>query len=350
MKKNFIFTLIALLMMSCNSSSTNISSPKEKKIIMGYLQNYALASNYVIPWNKITHLCVAFGRVQADGSLNISEITPYINKLQEGRRLGVKILLSIGGGNSKTMTGVLANEEYRTRLLNESIEAISTLSLDGIDVDYEEWTGGSGGSGGEIDKTKYKFLKSFCKDLRSKLNKKMLLTAAVSADYDDGTWGVYNVFDKTFHEYFDYINVMAYDRTGKWASSAVGQHASMDYFINAIDQWIRANRVPRKKIIMGVPFYGVRFKSPISPLGADEINYKDILALFPNNSDVCNLDNIGLIFYNGKLTIEQKAIYIKEQNLAGIMIWAISYDSDDESQSLLNVINQEFNNQENLYD
>ncbi len=47
-----------------------------------------------------------------------------------------------------------------------------------------------------------------------------------------------------------------------------------------------------------------------------------------------------LLLFDGVSTIQQKAKSALEKNLAGIMIWEISQDTDDSSKGLLNALYQ----------
>jgi GH18 family chitinase len=143
-------------------------------------------------------------------------------------------------------------------------------------------------------------------------------------------------FTEAMHKPMDLVNLMIYDATGPWESSTVGPHSDWDFFQNTIAM-ARSINMPDSKIIPGVPFYGVRFKSATSSVGAEHMTYGDIVSKYPGAEDKNEITD-DLIYYDGKPMIRQKARYVMDNNLGGIMFWEITQDSKDPSKSLLNVI------------
>jgi chitinase len=305
---------------------------------VGYLPAWKMPYN--LQWQKITHANLAFGKVNADGSLDVSRINVFANHIVEAHNNDVKVLLSIGGGGSENFSEAILNSEKRAFLTDNIISAINEFNLDGIDIDFEEWDGGPNGAS-PADLLKRDALENLYKELRKRLGNEKLITAAVTASWDDGGWGFYNCFTHTMHSYLDFVSLMLYNETGPWSGKNVGQHATWDYFENAINHWLNNNKLPKEKLVAGVPFYGYLFKSADSATGAESVAYRDILTNYPNQ-DAHLKDNIGLLYYNGMQTIQDKAKYIVDNNLGGIMIWELSHDTDMADKSLLNVIAKEF--------
>ena len=81
---------------------------------------------------------------------------------------------------------------------------------------------------------------------------------------------------------------------------------------------------------MGVPFYGFDFTPP-----ARYIFYKEIIEI---DSSYAYRDSVDLTYYNGILTMIRKTELAKKY-LGGVMIWEISYDTNNEL-SLLSAIVQ----------
>ena len=92
--------------------------------------------------------------------------------------------------------------------------------------------------------------------------------------------------NNSMFEYLDLVNIMVYDFTGGWKSSKVAQHASMEHFRMAAKRWSEIRGVPKEKIILGVPFYGVHFVSAETLVGATHMPYKEILTNYPKNIPV----------------------------------------------------------------
>lgn len=338
--KRFLFIILAFVLSvtACNSHDEqgNVTpEPEEyKPYTVAYLPTWKMP--YTPDWEKITHLCIAFGIVESDGSLNLTEVNKHRSIIHIAQSNHVKVLLSIGGGGTKNFSSAILDKSNRDLLIENLDKAIKDYGFDGIDIDYEEWEGGPGGQGAS-DITKREALENMYKELRTKVGDGKLITAAVSADWDDGTWGYYNCYNNTMHRYLDFVSLMIYDETGPWEGAKVGQHASWDFFESSTNFWLNQRELPKEKLIAGVPFYGYRFKSEATTQGAESIPYKDILINYPG-TDAHLIDNIGLLFYNGIPTIRRKAEYIQSNRLGGIMFWEITHDTGDKGKSLLNTI------------
>src|SRR5947209_18567923 len=105
----------------------------------------------------------------------------------------------------------------------------------------------------------------------------------------------------------------------------------MEYNKRSVDYWIDKG-VPRRKLVVGVPFYGYGFGDAFTP---DGYTFAQIVAKFPGSE---NSDQVGsTIWYNGIPTIKAKVDYVKNQGYAGVMIWSLDQDVAG-SQSLLGAI------------
>jgi chitinase len=85
--------------------------------------------------------------------------------------------------------------------------------------------------------------------------------------------------------------------------------------------------LPAKKATLGLPFYSKKGMGNYGP------SYKDLLKDEASPFD----DYWKGAFYNGMLTIEEKTKLAKKRGLAGVMIWEISSDTNNE-WSLLKAI------------
>lgn len=341
MKRYLSFILITILSISCsgNDNTPPESQPEpetqiKQPFIVAYLPTWKMP--YDVQWSKITHLCLAFGLVQADGSLNTTEITKYKSVIDNAHLNNVKVLLSIGGGGTTNFSSAILNENNRNRLVNNIANSITALGIDGVDVDYEEWEGGAGGASSN-DITKRTALEETYRLLRNKLGEEKLITAAVSGSWDNGGWGYYNCYNNTMHEYLNFVSLMIYDETGPWSGNNIGAHSSWDFYVKSIEHWLRNRNLPKEKLIAGVPFYGYEFKSSNDATGTTSISYKDILTKYPEEEAHLK-DNIGLIYYDGIPTIEKKTKHVKDNLLGGIMFWEITQDTHNIDKSLLEVI------------
>lgn len=334
--KNILINIFCLLILSSGVGDLWAASSVQPKVV-GYLPMWA-APSYTPDWKNITHLCLAFGLVQVDGTVDITAVRANRHIIDEAHKNGVKVLLSIGGGGTRSFSPVILDNEKRAFLVDNLKNIVEELELDGVDVDYEEWEGGDGGAS-KLDLKRRAALENLYKELRKRLGKRKLITAAVNASWDNGGFGVYNCFSNTMHEYLDFVSLMIYDFTGPWSGAHTGPHSAWNFYVNSISHWLDNRKLPKDKLVAGVPFYGYRFSKKNYADDAQAITYKKILEMYPEQN-VHLKDSIGLIYYDGMLTIKRKAEYVKEQELGGIMVWEITQDTENPNKSLLEQINK----------
>lgn len=312
-----------------------------KKNIFCYLSNGALTSRE-IDWGKMTHLCVT-GGVTTDGTIQAATtLRSNTEFIEQGQANGVKILMSMDLGSvMRTMT-----DEFRQSLGERALQVVEDCGLDGINVIFEGWTGSGAGGSDKVENATYaSHLKALYQQLKEGLNDK-LLTSGVKGD-SEGMWGSQNAYNGDFSmfDYVDYINVAIYNFTGAWASSAVAQHSSLEHFTAAATQWGTTNGIDKKKIILGVPAYGIQFQSTSSPTGAIRKAYRVILTEYASDSpaEKDEIEKEGkIVYYNGHPLVQQKSDYVIDNDFGGILLNDLSDDSEDDATSLLNVIYKTF--------
>jgi chitinase len=101
-----------------------------------------------------------------------------------------------------------------------------------------------------------------------------------------------------------------------------------------VDQ-IAGQGAPRRKICLGVPFYGRDMKQ-----FEQSQTYSEIARRYHPAPDV---DEVEGVYFNGIRTIQQKARYARENNLGGLMVWELGQDTTDDT-SLLRTIHAVMSN------
>jgi GH18 family chitinase len=146
----------------------------------------------------------------------------------------------------------------------------------------------------------------------------------------------------------DWVGIMTYDyaaASGKTAhhSPYTGPHPNT---VDSIQIWLNQN-IPSNKLIMGIPLYGRSFTlmdTGIHGVGApasigkpgpftDEpgfIAYFEFCSGWTYRSDVgagayAFIDN-QWVSYNDVDSIKEKAAYVKQFKLGGVMVWALDLD------------------------
>jgi chitinase len=344
-----LFDVVFLLLISCSKDGNEIDPYLKEPICYGSfnprLSDYQVVGFYPyykrevlpfsdIPWEKITRIVYAFAIPNQDGTLNTSFLTGISQLVEMAHTQGVEVYFSVGGGGSGSdnFPEIAADQEAATRFVLEIRQFIFENCLDGVDIDWEYWTGSVSGT---VVNSESMALVHILNDLEKKLEPYDL---GISIDVPASHWGGKHFMDQAA-EYVDHIQVMAYDFSGPW--SPPGPHSSYEDAIGSgaditstgLAYWVNFRRWQKENILLGVPFYGRDFDNQ---QGAG-IAYSDILELYP---DAWQFDQVANIYYNGIPTMTQKAQFVKEQHYAGIMIWELAHDHPADSLSLLNAIDQ----------
>ncbi|KAI4490628.1 hypothetical protein M0804_003572 [Polistes exclamans] len=356
--------------------------PKHGKVVACYVASWA---RYRLSKGKFTldnlkpqyctHLIYAFAGLNTT-TWEIKSLDPWADiedgignyqKMSELRKNypGLKVSIAIGGWNEGSGNfSILAKDENKRKTFIDSISKfLKKYKFDGVDLD---WEFPSQRGGNSKDKDNFSLL---IKELKQQLPYNSILTAAISANkkiIDEG----YNI--SYISKYLDYIHVMTYDYHGSWDLKILPNaplysnndesvyQCFMSFFKNATMSYLLQLGAPAKKLVLGLPMYGRTyisnkiispnenptgmpcdkdgFKGPYTSQDGfmgyneicEELKDKKWISRWDNDSNTpyaVNEDRV--IFYDDYISLKTKALYAKEMNLSGVMIWSI--DTDDHS-------------------
>lgn len=311
-----IFGILLLIVISVKGQ---IRKDKEFRIVGYYLLQPAMTVDIkTVPFDKLTHINLAFLNPDTLGNFN-QDLSPLIPFIKAAHAKNVKVLPSIAGGGDHSYYHKLLRDDHRAKLINDLLLITLQYGFDGIDVDIE---------GSDIDENYEKFVVGLANVLKPHGK---LLTSAIAYAYRDA------LSDKALAQY-DFVNIMSYDKTGPWNISRPGPHSSYEHAVADLDYFSTVRKIPKDKMVLGVPFYGYGFSTTNAP--AVSRNYRQILTEFPNaelSDEIAWTDNVTM-YYNGSETMKRKTKLAKEKG-SGIMIWQIVGDANGD-KSLLKVINE----------
>jgi spore germination protein YaaH len=171
----------------------------------------------------------------------------------------------------------------------------ATKNFDGLQIDFENIPQRDGST----------FL-SFLKDLKAGVGNKMF-TIALPARTRKLSTDVYD-YEKIL-PLVDRILVMAYDE--HWSTSAPGPIASLPWCKNVADYSVKA--VGKEKLIMGIPFYGRAWGSPITSQAYVYTGIERIIN--ENNVTEIRREN-GIPTFQYEVPVSVKVYYDDEFSLA----------------------------------
>jgi chitinase len=323
MKLKFLRILVFTSIISLTLSAQNNAS--SFKIVGYYPIDQAMkVDTSEVPFDKLTHIMLAFVNPDSSGNLkqDLNSLTPFI---KAAHNRNVKVLYSIGGGSYQGQYHALLKDARRQELIKNLVAKVIQYNTDGIDVDLE-----SGYAfGPEVDPNYGIFIKELARALKSK-NK--LITAALPSSPG-------NVVTHDVLAQFDFINIMSYDHTGPWSPDRAENHASYPDAMDDLNYYLNTLKVPKDKLILGVPFYGHGFGPGLSDPVIAWMTYKEIVSTYAGAEwvDHWHMPNGYIMYYNGIPTIKNKT-QLAIKKAAGIMIWEITYDLPAGRKSLLDAI------------
>ena len=310
------FTALLLFVLSTSAYAQNK--------MVAYVPNWVDLNSFSnkIDYAKLTHINIAFENpTNAAGDLSFnSQNNILINKAHANN---IKVLISIGGGSASGDQTLLAryatltNNTNRAAFVAKLSAYVTAHNFDGLDVDLE---------GPNINGDYGAFIAALSGALKPKGK---LLTSALSQGY-----GGDKVPNSVF-QYFDFVNIMAYDGAGYWDPNAPGQHSSLAYAKSNTQYWLNRG-LPKAKAVLGVPFYGYGFGNAFR---SRDYPYNEIINSYPGAE---TKDQVGsTIWYNGIPTIKAKTNYAFDLGIGGMMIWSLDYDGTG-AKSLLTAMDQVF--------
>lgn len=344
-------------------------SASAERVLLGYYPTFGGLPVEQIPWDNLTHLCHAFLRVDAEGELVTTDAMPNPALTADGRKAGVPVLVTVGGGVTVRGLEKLAGEEGGLATLADGVvEVVRTGRYAGVDLDWEF-------PRNEATRAAHAQLLAL---LRTRLDAAArqtdrpapyLLTTTVSASDDFGRW----IDAARVAATVDWVHVMAYDMAGSW-SQVAAHHAPLfpspddpqrewRSVSGAMRYW-ESRGVPKTKLVMGVPLYGRSMPAsalfePLSESLADKHGAPafaqvrrlagegwsaewdrtarapwlrkptaeraaDASPLTPLDDATADLPQI--ITYDDRNSVDAKARWAREQGYRGLFFWAVHQD------------------------
>jgi chitinase len=272
----------------------------------------------------------------------------------------LKTLISVGGWDwSGKFSDVALSDASRTAFADSAVAFMKQYGFDGVDIDWE-YPGGGGMSSNvsrPADKTNFTLMMA---KLREKLDAQGALDGQhylLSFAGASGTFYANQTELSKLADYVDFATVMTYDMHGPWPGSLTDFNAPLytpsentpqyKWSCNAAVQLWTSQGFPKTKLIMGIPFYGIKFNGvPNTGKGlyqtftsGSSITYDKIVSTYlsdPAYTRYVHADALVPWLFNGSTfisyddpqSVTEKAKYIKNTGLGGAAIWELSQNAD----------------------
>ena len=289
---------------------------------------------------------------------------------------GVKVMASIGGWSMCKHYPEMAADATKRATFVAGCKKLMTMGFDGIDFDWE-YPGGPGMNIERFSAADYTNFAIMVEAVRAAIGPDKLITAAFSASP-----AMLSGFDwPRLSNSMNYFNMMTYDYNGGWSNKA-GHNAPLydypgaeysNFSIDATVKALKALNVNMAKVNIGAPFYGrgvitsgtaslnaatqktsvtLQPDGPVSTC-ADFTNWAlDLWDGTPNYSALMKTTASGwteywddvakvpyktkgnyFLSYDNERSIEEKAKYIKNNSLAGVIVWQVYGDMTNMTNS-----------------
>lgn len=327
----------------------------EKKVI-GFLPFWNLNQEKYFRYQLLSHLAF-FGldierdgrvrRLQNDGNQEPGwtayQSEAFGRLTRKARESGAKVILVIRAMDNETIESVLASQDKRSRVIEETLAVVEFKNLDGVNLDFE-YTGSPPRSTAE----NFTQLVAELAQARSSQEKSLEISVDVYADAARRIrlWQI-----KELTPLVDYFVIMAYDfhRAGSFTAGPVaplGPSQKYDYdVISSVADFSR--QVPAEKLVLGVPYYGYEWATVSDRPNAETVGpgalatYRRVRQILLEEDVPVAWDREGLspwlayqkegrwyqVYFENTASLGQKYNLVRAAGLAGIAIWALGYDT-----------------------
>lgn len=357
----FAFITLSIISITVQPLAAQQSSDSPKRLL-GYYTSWSKYNTppYTasqIPYSKLTHIAHAFLLLSAaaDGSLQIPQGLLEPKLISKAHQAGVKVLISIGGGDGiqgPRFNRMASSETSRQNFVANVSAFLTKFGYDGVDIDWEVPNA--------VDRANCTTL---MQELRNGLPSPWLISMAVTAN---PIWYGSGLDIPALAPIVDFFNVMTYDFYGPW-SGATGlvspllqdpaDPQQVGSVKNSMDLYQGNFGVPVSQLNIGTPFYGYEWdgvdtnwtscascvstsqdygtyiKPRINQQGWKNSYDAGAAAPYLTNSTIP-----GFITYDGVASTTNKVKYVKSRGFGGVFMWELSADYDGTSQDLLSAM------------
>lgn len=221
---------------------------------------------------------------------------------------------------------VLSSTSARANLIRNLVAEAEKYGLDGINIDFETLSVSTG----------VHFIQ-FLKELSVQCRNRGLVLSV-----DNYVPAPYNEFYdlKTQGEVVDYVIIMAYDEHYSGSPEA-GSVSSINFVKEAVNNTLA--KMPRERIIMGIPFYTRLWKETENGLSSEALTMAGAESVLVQNGVNASWDEetaqnyveyekdgtVYKMWMEDEASLTRKLQIISEANVAGVAAWRLGYESDE---------------------
>ncbi len=321
---------------------STIDEPADRslnKAIFGYLPYWKRSTSPdFFRYDLLSHLAIFSWEMSASGSLSKPSGWPadWTAILSRARESGVRLIACVTEFNADDMHGVLSSPENRISFIDQVSGLIQTYDLHGVNLDFESpntWERGAVMNG---------FVSQISDSLKARFGPFCEISFAAPVVNWGDHWDL-----KGLAAACDQVFIMAYAFWGSW-SSTTGPNSPLEggsYCIrhSLEDDYQQAIAAYPERILLGIPYYGHKWKSQGSEEGSTVISggnsvfYTTAVSLYQqwgrNWSSyyqvpwtAWNDDGWTQVWCDDAQSLGLKYELTQSMDIGGTGMWALAYD------------------------
>jgi spore germination protein YaaH len=308
--------------------------------VISTLAYFALAVNWDGTW------------IKSGGGYNGYNSQDMVDMVSEAHQAGARVLLTIKASGQAALNDVVTVAAERDMVVQNTIAAIANKNLDGVNIDFEGYTSSTYPN---IQAGLTLFTGQMSAAVHQRWPNALVTidTYTGSASWDSGLMRI-----DALAPLVDAMFIMAYDMSFSNMPGQAGPNAPMTGWTYNVSTSIKQylTKAPASKIILGVPWYGYRFKttsnapyaktSDATPdtyaasvkdlsCGKGLVKHWDVPSqspwaswYSPARGDPCgmNLGSWQELYYENVRSLGVKYDLVNSSGIRGMGIWALGYD------------------------
>jgi len=304
--------------------------------VFGYLPywEYPDALDY-LQYDLLSHIALFDFEVNPDGSIDYPPNWPWTDLITSAHQNDVKLILTAVNFNGSQIHTILTNESVKSAFFTNILLAIQQYNLDGVNIDFEEI---NSSDRGEV-------LNNFMADLSSFIHtsNSNYEVSFASPPINWGSWDFEGLANSC-----DYLFIMGYNFYGPWSNTSgpCAPTTGGTYNITnvIIDQYWDVVEENPHKLILGVPYYGNKWKTYTSEPYSTVINHisqpRYSTAINTAQQDTIIWDGISSTswsyhessdyyhqtWFDNDSSLGFKYSLVVDYQLKGTGMWALGYD------------------------
>ena len=330
-----------------------------QKEVFGFAPYWALSQESTWDYNVIStfaYFGLSFDRngnwIKSGGGYNGYRSPDLIDLIARAHNAGDRVLLTIKGSGQSALFHLLTTPGARQAAINNTLQAIGTRNMDGVNIDFEGYTSSAypGFQQG---------LTQFATDMSAQIHARWPHSFATIATYSgSASWDFGLMRIDALAPVVDAMFIMAYDMSFSNMSGHAGPNSPMTGWTYNLTTSIREylTKAPASKIILGLPWYGYRFNTTSNaPYAASSDATPDTYAAgqhdlacgknlvrhwdtpsqspwaswySPKTGDPCgmNLGSWQELYYENVQSLGVKYNLVNSSGIRGMGIWALGYE------------------------